>query len=74
MSIINQQAEKPRPFGRGSMLALPIFTGSDPSAASGRSSEVSEWQRSADEEGACHRRRCRAPQQDMDAVISYDVA
>ena len=26
--------------------------GSEPSAASGRKSEVSEWQRSADEEGA----------------------
>ena len=38
--------------------------GSEPSAASGRRSEVSEWQRSADEEGACRRRRCRAPQQE----------
>ena len=34
------------------MFALPIFTGSDASAASGGMSELSEWQRSADEEAA----------------------
>ena len=33
-------------------LTAPLTRGSEPSAASGRKSEVSEWQRSADEEGA----------------------
>ena len=48
------------------MFALPIFTarGSDGSAACGGYSDRSEWQRSADEEGALRRRRCRAPQQE----------
>ena len=35
MSIINQQAEKPRPFGRGFVLALPIFTASHPATIVG---------------------------------------
>ena len=34
------------------MLALPIFTGSDGSAACGGYSDLSEWQRSANEEAA----------------------
>ena len=34
------------------MFALPIFMGSDASAAGGGRSELSEWQRSADEAGA----------------------
>ena len=38
--------------------------GSDASAACGGFSELSEWLRSADTEGACRRRRCRVPQQE----------
>ena len=38
--------------------------GSDGSAASGGRSDLSEWQRSADEEAYWRRRRCRVPQQD----------
>ena len=39
------------------MFALPIFTvrGSDASAASGGYSELSEWQRSTRDDGACRR-------------------
>ena len=48
------------------MLALPAFMarGNKASAASGGYSELSEWQRSTDEEGTRCRRRCRAPQQE----------
>ena len=38
--------------------------GNEPTAAGGGGREASEWQRSADEEGACRRRRCWAPQQE----------
>ena len=38
--------------------------GSDASAACGGFSELSEWLRSADTEGACRRQRCRVPQQE----------
>ena len=37
---------------QSALLTAPLTRGSEPSAASGRKSEVSEWQRSADEEGA----------------------
>ena len=50
--------------------------GSDASAAGGGESELSAWQRSTDEEGACRRRRCRAPQQEdlLDSPILTDQA
>ena len=35
------------------MLALPIFTGSEPTAACGGRKEVSEWQGSVCNAGAC---------------------
>jgi hypothetical protein len=59
--------KKPRLCSRGFVFALPIFTtrGSDASAAGGGYSELSEWQRSVDEEGACRQRRYRAPQQEI---------
>ena len=41
-----------------------VELGSEVSAAGGGGSELSEWQRSTDKEGACRRRRCRAPQQE----------
>ena len=34
------------------MLALPIFTGSEPTAAGGRRKEASEWPRSIADEAA----------------------
>jgi len=52
MKTLIEKHKKARPFGRGFMFALPIFMGSDASAACGGCSELSEWQRSADEEGA----------------------
>ena len=57
------------------MFALPVFTvrGSDASAAGGGYSELSEWQWSADEEGALRQRRCRAPQQDTIVLSSASV-
>ena len=46
-----------------SVFALPIFTGSDASAACGRYSELSEWQRSKFREPSANK-KFRAPQQD----------
>ena len=49
-----------RPYGRNGAVAgnsIPSPGGSDPSAASGRRSEVSEWQRSTDAKALCRRRQ-----------------
>ena len=44
--------------------------GSDATAAGGGSRELSEWPWSADDEGACHRGRCRVPQQEARLLFS----
>ena len=61
------------------MFALPIFTGSEPTAASGGRKEANEWQRSTGDEGAPsprisvgHRNRTRqcAPQSETGGPTS----
>ena len=52
------------------MIALPIFTGSDATAASGRLRELSEWQRSTKDDGCIAEDIRRAPQQETGGPTS----
>ena len=47
------QKETPQPRLRSIVLALPIFTGSEPTAAGGGRKEASEWQGSVGDAGVC---------------------
>ena len=43
--------------------------GSEATAAGSGVRELSEWLRSADDAGACHQGRCRAPQQEARLLL-----